>query len=226
MQEYPFHAPPVSSYNRFTLYASPTCELSAFRTGGGSGTESLHTLAADAIILVLAGPLNVELYETDVKDFSIFDPTKKLKSCSTASFSAGETFRIVAGEQVVRFLKGGQPALSLCLSSAVQLDLTWEYDPVTLLPARLLADNLQTSRIEYAVKILGQVGTADSVAVLQDLFLHPAHYVRWAVAKSIMAIDEDAGMQILQCAARDRHPEVRAAASRSLSRVHGILHSK
>jgi HEAT repeat protein len=90
---------------------------------------------------------------------------------------------------------------------------------------RALSASVDASRLEYTVRLLGELGDPASVPRLLDLTRHRLHFVRWAAVRAVLSIEPGRAVEVLTAAAADRHPHVRRAAERSLQQIERRVHS-
>ena len=110
-----------------------------------------------------------------------------------------------------------------CVLRIVQtaaLPYVWQYDLETRLPLRAIAVELAHSRVEQAVRLVGELGDARDADLVAELLRHPAHNVRWQAANSLVQLDLQRGLRELENLQDDAHPHVRAAARQSLENYH------
>ena len=101
--------------------------------------------------------------------------------------------------------------------------LCWTFDRKTLKAWYATSVDYEVTAMVTIADLLGRLrdrSALDSLVRLYDESSH--HYARWSAVKNIGRIDKGAGVEALKKAMRDRHPELRRAAERTLVR-HGLL---
>lgn len=95
--------------------------------------------------------------------------------------------------------------------------LAAEYDSRTLAFVGASSTDEAASRIQMMVSLLRTMEREDAVPLLEEALDSPHFYTRWHVMRELLALDADAAQPHLRrMAEADPHPEVRAAARRTL----------
>lgn len=95
--------------------------------------------------------------------------------------------------------------------------LSAEYDSRTLAFVGASSTDEVASRIQMMVSLLRTMEREDAVPLIVEALASPHFYTRWHVMRELLALDADAAHPHLRrMAAADPHPEVRAAARRTL----------
>jgi hypothetical protein len=100
--------------------------------------------------------------------------------------------------------------------------MTWVFERETLEPATLTTTHLQASRLQLAIRVMGELGAgAREVESLEALAASEyLHFVRWEAAQAVYMLDPSRGIRLLEDhLTADRHAGVRKAASASLERL-------
>jgi hypothetical protein len=111
---------------------------------------------------------------------------------------------------------------ALIVHSSPRGVMTWVFDRETLEPVNLTTTHLQASRLQLAIRVMGDLGAgAVEVDSLEALAASEyLHFVRWEAAQAVYALDATRGIRLLQDhLTSDRHAGVRKAASASLERL-------
>ena len=96
--------------------------------------------------------------------------------------------------------------------------LTAEYDSDTRRFIGATSTDEASSRVQMMVTLLREMDREDAVPVLRDFLANPHFYTRWHVMRELLALDAEAVLPDLRrMATDDPHPEVRAAASQTLT---------
>lgn len=168
-----------------------------------------------------ATSLRVERYQcTAPSDFSRLDPAVELSFLREESCRPGEILERSGLTEVLDWRRSRvdrSAAVSLRLNSLALAPFVWAFErssskPVGLSPVEGLESNLST-----LLTLLAVCGNGRTVELLEPLLHHERHFVRWAVARTIAALDADAGRRAASSLVNDVHPEVRAASKRALS---------
>ncbi len=195
----PFYGPPASGDAQFTLYVSDSFTLSLLILDENlMRRERLQGVTRHCILVPLGpSPLVVDLYEQPrFETNDIFDRSSKLVHLGWRAIGKLDSLKIQASRIVADLTSQAGTTLVLSLLSSPLNDIMWEYDRDTLLPCRAVSESLSSSRIEYALNIVSEIGTADCVPYLIELFNHPAYFIRWSVVKNVMRLDEKAGLEM------------------------------
>jgi hypothetical protein len=170
------------------------------------------------------GPLLIDDYQRCAAgDGTSTEGKSRLLPLGRKVVQPGQFLRRRAGIDVGRFIYDGMPVIFVVFSSGVLLPLRWDYDMKTLNARRTIAGDVRSSRIEFATKLLARIGDASSLPQLQLLCSHKDHFVRWGAIRAIVAIDSKRGLDVLEEAIHDPHPDVALVASAALSRVQAYI---
>ncbi len=166
------------------------------------------------------GTVVLDLFEQpDMREHDAFDRTKALRRVGQVKLEADGVLRLTAGRDVFDTKAVSEPTVLVVLIGPALHETTWTYDSARLLPRNVSASRLSATRVEYALAVLAELPAAlDDEALLRvnDLLDHPAHFVRWAAAKTLHRASEGAGRAALRRLSSDPHPHVRHAVARSL----------
>jgi len=95
--------------------------------------------------------------------------------------------------------------------------LAAEYDSKTLSFIGASSTDEVSSRVQMMVSMLRTMEREDALPLIEESLASPHFYTRWHIMREFLAMDADAALPSLRrLAARDPHPEVRAAAQRTL----------
>ena len=96
--------------------------------------------------------------------------------------------------------------------------LTAEYDSETRAFIGATSTDEASSRVQMMATLLREMGREGAVPVLRESLNSPHFYTRWHIMRELLALDAESVLPDLKrMAAEDPHPEVRAAASQTLS---------
>ncbi len=138
--------------------------------------------------------------------------------------------RIADGETIVvdgrsqSYIVDHASANFLLLQAAIktgQAPLGVEYDAATGRYLGCSATGDADSRIQMMTTLLRKLGGGEAAfRAVADLLDHPRFFVRWHAMRELLGIDPSAALPRLKTmAARDPHPDVRAAAVATLTRI-------
>jgi hypothetical protein len=100
--------------------------------------------------------------------------------------------------------------------------LTVEYDSRTLRFAGASSADELSSRIQLMLSLLRTLDRQDSAPFFREMVSGPHFFDRWHAMREFLALDAEQALPCLRdMAARDPHPEVRAAARSTLERFFG-----
>ncbi|WP_156457769.1 HEAT repeat domain-containing protein [Altererythrobacter sp. Root672] len=106
----------------------------------------------------------------------------------------------------------GARGLTLRLNGSPLESFEWTFSretnkAIALAPIESFESNLTT-----LLTLLSTCGNGETVDLVLPLLQHERHFVRWAAAQTIAAIDEEAGLKAIAKLTSDPHPEVRSLA--------------
>lgn len=180
--------------------------------------EMLYGLTSHQMLGVYSGEeIEVQCYKQESPlPIDIFDQNRLISKLGKKTLIQGKINCFKAYEDAYKFILSKNPTILLFFLSENIGGLRWEYDPKHLKPTRLIATNMNSSRIEWAMETLVQMDSFNSVEKIENLYNHPDHFVRWATVSSLIQLDFEKGYQLLSKAINDKHPHVRNAAQKSL----------
>ena len=95
--------------------------------------------------------------------------------------------------------------------------LSVEYDSKSLSFISASSTDEASSRLQMMVSLLRTMEREDALPLMEESLASPHFYTRWHIMRELLALDAERALPSLQAmAARDPHPVVRAAASRTL----------
>jgi hypothetical protein len=199
---------------RFTLSVcvlEPGMELS----------KRLYSMTEHCMIGVAgSGMMSFDTFEQPVPTPNdVFDRSKRLERSGVQRVRPLQVQRFRAAADVFRMLPPVEPVVLLFFTSSTLLGLRWEYDASTLFPIRAIAASSTSSRLEYTARMLAALGDRGSICALASLLNHQDHFVRWTAIQSVMRLDFDEGVRLLEVAVDDPHPHVKGSAHRALDRL-------
>jgi hypothetical protein len=176
-------------------------------------------------ILVPINPRGVRLnryHQPQPQPNDVFDRTRHLVFKCEETIAFGQSTYFKAGEDIAMLHVDPEPEapyLLVYLLSLDKLPIRWEYDSSTLAPVRAVASETADSRLEFWALMVSAMDSRTSLAALEGLRAHPAHFVRWAAVQAIYRLDHAKGLEALWSALDDPHEHVRNAARHALTRI-------
>ena len=79
--------------------------------------------------------------------------------------------------------------------------------------------NPMLSNLTTIFDLLADVASTDSIECLRPFVNHEQHFIRWRAIRSIYAIDQADGIELVKGALTDPHTQIRAAATATLSQL-------
>lgn len=152
---------------------------------------------------------------------NVFSRAATLSRLSDTDICLGESLAFDGNADLFSVIESSETLL-MRLSTQEIGYLRWDYDIETLEPIRAVAASLRDSRTEFAAEVLGLIGDAESAEVLEGLYEHPAHFVRWKALQALALLDTARALPLIHKAALDEHPHVRNAAQATLREYNGV----
>lgn len=151
------------------------------------------------------------------QDFSQLDRTIQLTGGHNEDCSFGTILKRRGTTDILDWRKSSdsiKPGVTLRINSLAVAQFEWAFDrqsrrAVGLSPVQGLESNLTT-----LLSLLAVCGNSRTIELAQPLLQHERHFLRWAAAKTIAALDSEAGWVAVQSLLDDPHPEVREVARR------------
>lgn len=195
--------------------------LAKHKQAGGKG--SIHFSGQLSILkFVKAGGARLAFWETD--------PIGPAFSAATAGLCRPAGLREIADGEIVTvdgrretYIIDRAAANLLVLQAAVktgQSPVAVEYDAASRAFIGCSAVDEGDCRIQMIATLARKLGHPDAFAGIAAFLDHPSFFVRWHVMKELLGIDAAAALPHLRrMAARDPHPDPRAAARLVLDRI-------
>ena len=109
----------------------------------------------------------------------------------------------------------------ICLQAQVHArmaPLSTEYDSKSMAFMGASSTDDASSRVQMMVSLLRTMERDDALPLIIEALDNPQFYTRWHIMRELLAMDADAALpQLRRMASGDPHPEVRAAAARTLA---------
>jgi hypothetical protein len=116
-------------------------------------------------------------------------------------------------------IAGDERCFSLRTSSMPVSDFQINFDRETLSLFGLTPVNPMLSNLTTIFDLLADVASPDSIDCLRRFAAHDQHFIRWRAVRSVFAIDQDVGRELIEEARSDPHEQVRDAAERTLLHI-------
>lgn len=211
----------VGAGERCLLLRTNGCGLAMHIIRAEPRPARLYGMTVHRLVGHLSGPpVLIHRYEqTRPEPHDVLAPARTLAAPKASRLGPGHVFAQQAARDVVAVSAPDGPAVLVILESPPVVPFIWEYDAATLAPVRLIAGSLTASRLEYLALMLGRMGHRASIPQLSRLATHHNYGVRWAAIQAIAALDGSTGLDLVHGALDDPHPQIRAAARRTLDLV-------
>jgi hypothetical protein len=95
--------------------------------------------------------------------------------------------------------------------------LAISYSRSTGEPVKVNMSTIESTQLIYLMRFASQYGDADTVAPVVELSSHYHHNIRWEALKALSRLSSDDARIVLDRMQDDPHPEIRAAARRSIA---------
>lgn len=209
--------PDISSGPFVVLYGSRKTTWAVLRHTGQSRQIYLsptHTISAK----VAGGALLLNRYAVaEQLDLERFDASVRIREADCRLMEAGEIHLKDGKSELTDFqAKAGTPAFSLRVNTVPFGDYEWAFDRATLRAASISGIRQAESNLTTILDLLAAAGSPDSIEHVSRFVDHPMHFVRWKAAQTLFSIDGEAGLGAVRGLEADPHPEIRAAAHRTL----------
>ena len=206
------------------LYSEDDFNLSLKISGEGHHETDLTICASDFELILVSlakEPLSVPVYRTTVNPASIYDRPRPLKEPYWLTVEPCRPYLFEAYTEIadLDFADRSEPLLTI--HSKSRAPVTWVFDRQTGEPLNLTDNDLQRSRIQLAVRVIGETGNASHTEILDNLARSDFdHVVRWEAAESLYNLDEEKGLSLLrESLVNDRNPALAQAAKETLENL-------
>ena len=153
-------------------------------------------------------------------DYDIFEPDVAL----VEEFSGPYDGRYIAADPAAYCIDewhSPEPFLELRLALRSSVSQIWHFDRVTRRSTFASLSNMRLTGLVTLAQTVAALEDRRSLPFLESLTEHESHIVRWAAIQSIGKLDRKEAIARLEAAVSDRHPHIRASASKALSQVQG-----
>lgn len=203
---------------RVELLAGPDVSLylSASAVGTMENVSVLSTRPRHGLVYVMgAFGLTASFYREPERT-SDDDIARTLQFLSSMELEGDVMLSVQAGRDVFRLTgeKGECPAI-LHLTSRPVCRMIWEYDPKTGASMGVTPAEIISSRIQFALQLLAKLPVSNSFstetiqALIKD---HPDHFIRWEATRTLLQLDLNEGLAVLDFLQNDPSNHVRKVA--------------
>lgn len=176
--------------------------LSLKISGEGWQEEDSTLCASDFELIVVSlakETLSVPVYRTDINPESIYDRPASLSPAIHLTMEPYRPYLFEAFTEVIDLDYAERNEPVLIVHSKSRAPVTWVFDRNSGEPLNLTDNNLQRSRIQLAVRVIGETGQPEHAGVLSKLARSDYnHAVRWEAAESLYKLNEKLGLSLLQ----------------------------
>ena len=165
--------------------------------------EQDSTLCANDFELIVVSlakkSLSVPVYRTGINPESVYDRPEPLFPATRVTMEPCRPYLFEAFTEIadLDFAERNEPVL--IIHSKPRAPVTWVFDRSTGEPLSLTDNDLQRSRIQLAVRVIGETGKQEHTEVLSELARSDYnHTVRWEAAESLYKLNEELGLSLLQ----------------------------
>ena len=181
----------------------------------------LHSQNADvAMILVSKDPVGFAHYQYHYdpsKDMLTNFRTIALSDKEDMLLNQGDIFYSKSNHSVGDYSRIDKKATFLAISVASDFKYTFAFDKKSGLPMQIIAATNEDTRIEYISQIFAELNAPEAVPQMVQLLKKVSGFGRWRLARDILKLDHNAGVQIIaNMAKHDDDAQVRNAAQKSL----------
>jgi hypothetical protein len=167
----------------------------------------LAPVGRDAVLL--------ETYAMPTRKVDRYHRHDSARAIESRRLEIGTTVSLLRRRHAYRLLPAVRTVV-LILEIGATDPFTWQYDRTTLAPRRGVPRDLSATRLIETLRLISVWGDASFLPLVEELFRHPSHAVRWAALQTAWKIAPERPLKLTARAARDRHPDLRAVA-RALS---------
>ncbi|MBI6549367.1 HEAT repeat domain-containing protein [Xenorhabdus lircayensis] len=186
------------------------------------GNGRCNTLCTNESDIFVINPTNTEIiipcYQFDLQQ-NIFQKPKPIKRVNDYIFKPNEVYYFEYYKYILDFDFESSPNnFVLIIHSETKEWITWVYDKKTLEPIESICIDLQVSRLQLYVRLLGEMKASQAIQCIENLAISDyANFVRWEAVQSLSKIAPSNCLKILKILAEnDQDPMLRQAAIHSL----------
>lgn len=179
--------------------------------------QYLYALPNHAMLMPLGHqPLVLDYFTRASVDADGLPVMCALSEPERRSFGRGECARIDARNEFVDVVDPRRVLAVRMVSDAFE-PTQIAYDRATREPQQSIAASTSDSELVAMARALGAMARPSSIPVLESMFRHRHHFVRWAALQALYRISRDHAMPLLDLAQHDAHAHVRRAARQALA---------
>ncbi|KEQ11411.1 hypothetical protein GZ77_25210 [Endozoicomonas montiporae] len=169
----------------------------------GEGVLNHQTICAsefDMIVVSLSSePVSIPVYRALLDVNHLFERPEPLVAPVSHRLDPFSPVVFHAYRDIVDLENADTKAPLLIIHSLPRGSVTWVYERESLQPLNLTDNNLQKSRIQLAVRVIGDMGSEEYADTLEALATSDFdHFVRWEAAESVYKLNEQRGIELLQ----------------------------
>jgi len=194
----------------------------AARGGHQFRRSKLNLLPNDASFLFL-GDGEIELRQLRLAPDSAGE---RLEDLGVFGYACGDVMTVRSGRDAFDTMSVTGTIWLLQLVINEHSDLVHHFDRETLQRSGVSSANFHASRMEFVMDIFKRFPVKGSMDMLEHVYdSSHFHFVRWKAVQTLLSIDLGRGASVLMRASSDQHPQVRAAANRTIQnlRQHGHI---
>jgi len=175
--------------------------------------EAPVTSVARSMLLAPVGKdaVMLETYAVPAQRVDRYRRHDRARAIESRRLETGTTVALLRGRHAYR-LRPAKRTVVLILEVGATDPFTWQYDPATLAPRRGVPGDLSGTRIIETLRLISVWGDASFLPLVERLFRHRSHAVRWAALQTAWKIAPERPLALTARAARDPHPDLRAVA--------------
>ena len=175
--------------------------------------EAPVTSVARSMLLAPVGKdaVMLETYAVPAQRVDRYRRHDRARAIESRRLETGTTVALLRGRHAYR-LRPAKRTVVLILEVGATDPFTWQYDRTTLAPRRGVPRDLSATRLIETLRLISVWGDASFLTLVEELFRHPSHAVRWAALQTAWKIAPERPLKLTARAARDPHPDLRAVA--------------
>ncbi|WGL58642.1 HEAT repeat domain-containing protein [Pigmentibacter sp. JX0631] len=183
--------------------------------------KELNDIASDALVYNIGeGKIRIERFNTNKNyDNEEFSTNLKLEYNSSELLIPNTFFELRKGSDVIKIIDISDNVFQLVVKSNLSMKYYWNYDAETLVPKNIFSSNNSPSRIFLFIKLLTKMNSINSIEVIENLKEHSDYHIRWEVVKSILQLDKERGLLLLNKSLSDKNYQIQKAAIKTLNEL-------
>jgi hypothetical protein len=155
--------------------------------------------------------VTLETYAVPARPVDQYRRHDRARALEIRRLESGATVCLLRRRHAYRLLPAKRTVIMILEFGATD-PFTWQYDRSTLAPRRGVPGDLSATRLVETLRLISVWGDAAFMPLVEELFRHPSHAVRWAALQTAWKIAPERPLQLTARAARDPHPDLRAVA--------------